>query len=117
MMFCLEGCLKQLDQRRLNMAVTLGTIASALLGYSNKFGTEGQGSMSTNVVGLILLPISVLMVMYATWSFHRRTQMIRRREDGPFDDVRLPIILAIVLVLGLWIIFLVSLVNYIRGRN
>ena len=96
----------------LNMSVTLGTIASALLGYSNHFGTAGQGSMSTSLVGLILLPIAVMMVGFATYSFHRRLGMIKRFEDGPFDEVRMPIALAIILTLALWVIFIVSLVQY-----
>ena len=55
----------------LNMAVTLGTIASAMLGYSSKFGTEGQGQLTTTVIGLTLLPISIAFVAYATYSFHK----------------------------------------------
>ena len=98
----------------LNMSVTLGTVASAMLGYSNKFGTEGQGGLTTSLVGLILLPIAVAMVTYATYNFHKRVAIIRRFEDGPFDDVKMPITLAIILIVALWVIFLTSLVSYLK---
>jgi uncharacterized membrane protein YidH (DUF202 family) len=97
------------------MAVTLGTIASAMLGYSNKFGTEGQGALTTSLIGLILLPIAVGMVGYATFSFHKRVGIIRRNEDGPFDDVKGPIFLALVLIVALWVIFLTSLVSHLKS--
>ncbi len=99
------------------MAVTLGTIASAMLGYSNKFGTEGQGALTTSLIGLILLPIAVCMVCYATYSFHKRVGIIRRSEDGPFDEVKMPIALALILIAALWVIFLTSLVSYLQGKH
>mmetsp|Transcript_12916 Transcript_12916/g.24435 ORF Transcript_12916/g.24435 Transcript_12916/m.24435 type:complete len:121 (-) Transcript_12916:62-424(-) len=101
----------------LNMAVTLGTIASAMLGYSSKFGTEGQGQLTTTVIGLTLLPISIAFVAYATYSFHKRVGMIRRNEDGPFDSIKMPMTLAVILILALWVIFLTSLVSYLKSNN
>jgi len=98
----------------LNMAVTLGTISSAMLGYSNKFGTKGQGALPTELTGLLLLPLACLMSLYAVYTFNKRIGIIRRNEDGPFDEIRAPIALALVLVVSLWVIFLTSLVSFLK---
>lgn len=74
----------------LGMATTLGTISTAIAGFAVADG-EGkhQGGISPGTVELItvtLLPVSILMIAYALFTFYWRSEFIRRKQVGFFDD-------------------------------
>ena len=87
----------------LHMSVTLGTIAAALIGANHPTST---------LVGMLLLPVSVLFAAYALVTFYWRGRGIAlRQSDVPFHDLVGPTVLASVLVLALSAIFFVHLVE------
>lgn len=71
----------------LSMATTLGTVATAIAGFSvdaeDETGTKHKRSISPETVELIsltLLPISVLMIAYALFIFLSRSTNIRKKQ-------------------------------------
>ena len=70
------------------MAITMGGITTALAGYSvqsaNAVGA-GRGPISkltTDLISCILLPISILMVAYALFTFYWRSRCMERKQVG-----------------------------------
>eukprot|EP00192_Tetraselmis_astigmatica_P008513 CAMPEP_0117660690 /NCGR_PEP_ID=MMETSP0804-20121206/7099_1 /TAXON_ID=1074897 /ORGANISM="Tetraselmis astigmatica, Strain CCMP880" /LENGTH=672 /DNA_ID=CAMNT_0005467429 /DNA_START=58 /DNA_END=2076 /DNA_ORIENTATION=- len=101
----------------LNMSITLGSIATALLGYS---GTMARSSMRGNftdftvdILSLILLPLAVLLAIYALSVFFWRASAIRGKRVEQFDDPKGPIVLASCIILALTAMFFINLVDLI----
>lgn len=72
----------------LGMATTLGTVSTAIAGFVVD-GRQRPGGISQGTVELItltLLPVSVAMIAYALFTFYWRSEFIRRKQVGFFDD-------------------------------
>jgi uncharacterized membrane protein YidH (DUF202 family) len=100
----------------LHMAVTVGSIAAALIGFAGSEAARGskagsRASLLVEIIALILLPVSVLMVAYALAVFVWRSKAIGRRQVGYIDDRRGPLGLAAVVITALTSILIVSLVD------
>lgn len=78
----------------LHMAVTIGSISSALVALASQSDADEASSKMIDIVALCLLPISIFFCVYAMYTFHWRAEKIRRREDGNYDDRRGPLVLA-----------------------
>ena len=104
----------------MHMAVVTGTIASALLGLSHAGGAvpeEGRNASlpwSVSVISLVMLPVAIMLAVYALYTFYWRLTMIRRREVAFFDDKHGPLVLAGVIIFALSVVFLVSLIDFIE---
>lgn len=64
----------------LHMAVTIGSIAAALLGFSGSDKGAGLGAHLVEIIALILLPVAVAMCGYAIFIFTWRGQMIAKKR-------------------------------------
>ena len=96
------------------IAVHLGAIGTALVGFSIGLSTTQANQSLARPVQLIavfIMPVSVLMVMYAAWVFFHRVDKIRKKEDGNFDDRIGPIALSSVVVIALWGTFIAAVVQ------
>ena len=107
----------------LHMAVTIGSIAAALLGFAGaeaakaaKAGAAGaHAARLVEVIALLLLPVAVLMCAYALFVFVWRSRAISRKQIGYIDDRYGPLGLAAVVVTALTAILIVSLVDSMHG--
>ena len=103
----------------LHMAVTIGSIAAALLGFAGaeaakaaKTGAAGaHAARLVEVIALLLLPVAVLMCAYALFVFVWRSRAISRKQVGYIDDRYGPLGLAAVVVTALSAILVVSLLD------
>ena len=48
-----------------------------------------------------MMPVAITFVVYALHSYLRRNQMLRARSPGPYEDVRGPTVLAILLMFAI----------------
>jgi uncharacterized membrane protein YidH (DUF202 family) len=99
----------------MHMAVTIGTMSSGLLAYSLDQGTKESGQ-AMQMVAMCLLSIAICFCAYAVWTFYWRAVKIRLREDGPYDDRFGPIVLGCVMIVGLWTIFIMSLLKIVDNK-
>lgn len=97
----------------LHMAVTLGSIAAALLGFSTD-GGQGLSGHLVEVIALLLLPVAIGMCGYAIFIFIWRSQMIAKKRPQHFDDRVGPLGLCTAVVLTLVSILLVSFIDFIN---
>lgn len=97
----------------LHMAVTIGSIAAALLGFAatTEDPSEAAKARSVTVISLILLPLAVCMCAYALFTFLWRSSLISRKRVGHFDDRVGPMGLATAVVLALSAILVLGLVE------
>ena len=51
--------------------------------------------------GVVLLPIAIAFTLYAMHQYGKRSQMIRRRAPGPYEDIIGPAVLAVALMLSI----------------
>jgi nitrogen fixation-related uncharacterized protein len=91
------------------MATTLGTVGTAIAGFavSDSEGAPARGAISQGTVHLItmlLLPVSIAMIAYAMFTFYWRSEFIRKKQVGFFDDKVGPITLAVVVEVCLLVI-------------
>lgn len=100
----------------LHMAVTIGSIACALLGFAgsaHRTGKQQAGAQNlVEVIALILLPGAILMVAYALIVFVWRASQIEKKHSGYIDDRRGPLCLAVVVIVSQVAILIVSCVDF-----
>jgi uncharacterized membrane protein YidH (DUF202 family) len=98
----------------LHMALTMGSISAAMLGFSATGSSKAQASHDVGLVALILLPVALLICGYALLVFHWRSQAIRNQDGLYYDDRRGPLALTVVVISALSFIFLVNLLDFIE---
>ncbi|KAI3435623.1 hypothetical protein D9Q98_001683 [Chlorella vulgaris] len=105
----------------LGMATTLGTVSTAIAGFAvEDEDVKHSGGISTGTVELItltLLPVSIAMIAYALFTFYWRSEFIRRKQVGFFDDKVGPITLAIIVMISLTLIMLAAVKDLIVSRS
>lgn len=108
----------------LHMAVTIGSIAAALLGFAGSPSAHGGGSsharsaaVLVEVIALILLPVAVLMCAYALVVFIWRSKAIAKKQVGYIDDRFGPLALSWVVVVALSAILIVSMVDFAKSLS
>ena len=84
----------------LSMATTLVSVGTAIAGFAvadEKAITKHGISQSTvELMALLMIPISLLMIAYALFSFYNRSESIRKKQVGYFDDKVGPVVVALV---------------------
>ncbi|GLI70122.1 hypothetical protein VaNZ11_014928 [Volvox africanus] len=104
----------------LHMAVTLGSVSAALLGFAAGADTDatpesGGEAISRHLVeliALILLPLAVSMCTYALYVFIWRATNIARKRAVHFDDRVGPLCLCGAVVVSLVAITLLSILDF-----
>jgi uncharacterized membrane protein YidH (DUF202 family) len=78
----------------LSMAVNLSSISIAVIAFSKR-GSNGH------LFGMSLLPLALLFIMYALWTYLWRSDKIRTRDTSRWDDPVGPLFLSVALVVAL----------------
>lgn len=83
------------------MAVTLGTVGTAIAGFAvqDKSERKHEGVIRQSTVEMmtmLMLPISIVMIAYALFIFYWRSEFIRKKQIGFFDDKIGPVTLALI---------------------
>lgn len=102
----------------LHMAVTIGTIAAALLGFSGTASRSdkpsyGGSDHTVEIIAAILLPVAIVMCVYALTVFIWRSKAISKKQVGYIDDPRGPLGLAGVVVLALTAILILEVLDFV----
>jgi uncharacterized membrane protein YidH (DUF202 family) len=100
----------------MNMSVTVGSISAALIGvagHAHKHWSAEYEARSIFVrsVALVMLTSSIGMAVYATYNFRLRTLMLQYKQDGPYDNRLLPVLLAVVIMTALSLTFVGTIVS------
>lgn len=90
----------------LHMAVVLSAISTGALAFSSRTG-EAQ------YFALVMLPVSLLMIVYANWTYLWRCEVIKMRTALRWDDPLGPVILTCVLISVLTVQFLLKLSQFL----
>ncbi|KAH7623032.1 hypothetical protein Ndes2526B_g02326 [Nannochloris sp. 'desiccata'] len=98
----------------LHMALTMGSISAAMLGFSATGSSKAQASHDVGLVALILLPVALVICGYALLVYYWRSEAIRNKDGLYYDDRRGPLALTLVVISALSFIFLVNLLDFIE---
>lgn len=90
----------------LHMAVILSAISTGALSFSSRTG-EAQ------YFALAMLPVSLLMIIYANWTYLWRCEIIKMRTSLRWDDPLGPVILTCILISVLSIQFILKLTQFL----
>ena len=94
----------------LHTSVTLGSVATGLLGVSSTFGAGAPGSFNAlRLLSLVLLALSIAFCVQAITTFHKRAKLLDMRRSDGFEDNSAPLGMALSLVAALTSIYVVSL--------
>lgn len=102
----------------MHMAITLGGVTSALVGYSYTEDPNVEGLVSQKTVQTIvlsLLPIAIIMVLYASYIHYMRSRFLEKKQYGFFDDRLGPVVLCVMIMVALTVIMVVAIIDY-RAR-
>ena len=78
----------------LGMAVNLSSISIGVIAFT-KHSSRGW------IFGMSLLPLALLFIVYALWTYLWRAEKIRTRDTNRWDDPVGPLLLGFVLILAL----------------
>lgn len=91
----------------------MGTIGTAIAGFAveDEEGITKRGISKSTVelMPLLMIPISLLMIAYALFTFYWRSEFIRKKQIGFFDDKVGPVTVALVVEGALLCILLAAL--------
>lgn len=82
----------------MHSALWLLTAAIGILSYSARNYDENPMNMWYAVS---ILPIAVLFILYSLYMFIKRVRMLRQKVPGPYEDVRGPTVLAVMLMVSI----------------
>ena len=86
----------------MHMSVQLASIAVAIVAFA-------ENNEWSQLYGALLLPVAIAFCCYSLFVFIKRSNMIRRKDPGPYEDRVGPIVLAVMLGFAIFINFFVKL--------
>ena len=86
----------------MHMSVQLASIAVAIVAFA-------ENNEWSQLYGALLLPVAIAFCCYSLFVFIKRSNMIRRKDPGPYEDRVGPIVLAAMLAFAIFINFFVKL--------
>eukprot|EP00803_Ostreobium_quekettii_P006049 evm.model.scf_430.8 EVM.evm.TU.scf_430.8 scf_430:59176-60054(+) len=109
------------------MAVTLAGLSSALLSlqYTIGKGTTPEevvvdtviSTRTVDIVTMAMVPLSILIVVYAMYIFWQRSEHMRNAQFGVFDEKLFPLLVGGFITACLAGVFVLSLVDiFLLGR-
>lgn len=75
----------------------------------------GAADATTELYGLLTLPVAVAFCVYALVMFMKRASFLRRRHPGPYDDNVGPVLLTLLLMASIAADMVVA-IHHIRSR-
>lgn len=98
------------------MAVTMGGVSSAMLGFSITTPTKGKGGVmskkTVDIITCMYVPLAILMIIYALFTFQWRSRFMAKKQIGFFDDRVGPLTLGVLVLLSLLAITIIGFVDY-----
>lgn len=101
----------------MGMAVTMGGVSSALVGFQNTDATTpGEALISRRTIDIITCvytPISMLIMVYALFTFEWRAKFMHKKQMGMYDDKVGPTTIAILVLLTLIVMFVLAIYDFL----
>mmetsp|Transcript_8444 Transcript_8444/g.21119 ORF Transcript_8444/g.21119 Transcript_8444/m.21119 type:complete len:173 (-) Transcript_8444:570-1088(-) len=101
----------------MGMAVTMGGVSSALVGFSNADATSEQEQLisrrTIDIITCVYTPIAMLIMGYALWTYEWRSSFMRKKQLGMFDDKVGPVTIACLVLLTLMVIFVLAVYDFL----
>lgn len=100
-----------------SMAVSLGGVSSALVGMSVVNPDTGSTSQviskrTVDIITCIYAPLSMIIMAYALFTYEWRSQFMKKKQIGFFDDRVGPVTLCILVLITLLIITFIAIADY-----
>ncbi|KAL7445152.1 hypothetical protein ACHAXH_007820 [Discostella pseudostelligera] len=80
----------------MHVSVILAGASVAIVSF-----TDSHHSLTSQLYGIILLPVSIAFILYAMTQYSRRASMIRRKAPGPYVDIVGPTVLTVILMISI----------------
>ncbi|CAG9467569.1 unnamed protein product [Pedinophyceae sp. YPF-701] len=92
----------------LHQTVLLGSVSAGMLGVSTHAHHHWGEDYSTSAklvraAALSGLGLAIVMTAYAAKTFYVRHKKIRRKEDGPYDDLLGPVAMSVIFIVGMFL--------------
>lgn len=100
----------------MGMAITLGGVSSALVGFANTSEDTTEHLISKRTIDIITCiysPLAILMMCYALFTYEWRSKFMRTKQIGFFDDKIGPVTVAVLVLLTLLTIFTIAIIDYL----
>lgn len=98
------------------MATTMGGVSSAMVGLTLS-GSPGDGTArliskrTVDMVSVVYVPVAILMIFYALFTFEWRAKFMAKKQVGFFDDEVGPITLASIVLVTLVAITVMAFID------
>lgn len=101
----------------MGMAVIMGGVSSALVGFSNPDATSAEeqviSSRTIDIITCVYTPVSMLIMAYALFTFEWRSKFMSKKQMGMYDDKVGPTTIAVLVLLTLITIFVLAVYDFI----
>jgi hypothetical protein len=97
------------------MATTMGGVSSAMVGLSVAGTGTSEGRLisrkTVDLVSAVYVPVAILMICYALFTYEWRSKFMHRKQVGFFDDKVGPITLAAIVMVTLVAITIMAFID------
>jgi uncharacterized membrane protein YidH (DUF202 family) len=98
-----------------SMATTMGGVSSAMVGLSVSGSGTSEGRLisrkTVDLVSAVYIPVAILMICYALFTFEWRSKFMNKKQVGFFDDKVGPITLASIVFITLLAITVMAFID------
>eukprot|EP00882_Tetradesmus_deserticola_P005681 GHRQ01005982.1.p2 GENE.GHRQ01005982.1~~GHRQ01005982.1.p2 ORF type:complete len:153 (+),score=64.29 GHRQ01005982.1:92-550(+) len=98
-----------------SMATTMGGVSSAMVGLSMSASGSSEGRLishkTVDLVSAVYVPVAILMICYALFTYEWRSKFMHRKQVGFFDDKVGPITLAAIVMVTLVAITVMAFID------
>lgn len=98
-----------------SMAVTMGAAASAMLSFNRS--NAPAATRTADIVTVVFTPISIALVLYALFTFYKRSRFMQHKQLGHYDDRLGPMVLASIIFVSLLTLLLKGLRDFATGTT
>eukprot|EP00879_Flechtneria_rotunda_P024964 GHRR01026492.1.p1 GENE.GHRR01026492.1~~GHRR01026492.1.p1 ORF type:complete len:101 (+),score=34.04 GHRR01026492.1:317-619(+) len=97
------------------MATTMGGVSSAMVGLSVSGAGSSEGRLisrkTVDLVSAVYVPVAILMVCYALFTYEWRSKFMQKKQVGFFDDRVGPVTLASIVMVTLVAITVMAFID------
>eukprot|EP00879_Flechtneria_rotunda_P004819 GHRR01005092.1.p1 GENE.GHRR01005092.1~~GHRR01005092.1.p1 ORF type:complete len:153 (+),score=42.53 GHRR01005092.1:192-650(+) len=98
-----------------SMATTMGGVSSAMVGLSVSGAGSSEGRLisrkTVDLVSAVYVPVAILMVCYALFTYEWRSKFMQKKQVGFFDDRVGPVTLASIVMVTLVAITVMAFID------
>ncbi len=96
----------------------MGGVSSALVGFSLSSQEPGQdrtrliNKRSIDIISCIYIPVAIVMILYALFTYLNRSKFMQKKQVGFFNDQFGPVVIAVLVLITMVTITIMGFIDF-----